>query len=224
MPRFVVLLTALCLAAGAQQPPQPATGPTPPPPTLAPTAPSFSPPPASAALLDDGQLDPRWFEAEIAFSQDNEVDYFWCKPGLDLTGHTLLLKDWEAPVMLHADRGPHDKARAVEITNLFPDMLWGGLSGVLYGKVAVSGTVGDLALVGRFVDVGAGSTKARLVQVFGSGESATWDLKIVDVQTGELLLAAHHRVCTKGVGNTLRDRLKAWSVTFGNRLLTRTVK
>ncbi len=212
MLRTVAFLAAACLLPGVQELPQPAAPP--------PAAPRSDPGP----LLDDGLLDPAWFGTSVPFTQTKTVDYFWSRPGLDLTGRILLLKPWDPPVQLHGDRKAEDQARSVEMTNRFPGMLWGALSGRLYGKAKVSHTEGDLVLIGRFVDVGAGSKKVRWLQLFGSGESATWDLKIVDLRTGELVLAAHHRAYTRGVKDTLPDRLQAWSGTFATLLATRAVK
>lgn len=212
MLRSATLLAFCCLLLRAQEPPRP--GPPPP----------AAPRPDRPPLLDDGLLDPAWFGTNVPFTQTEAVDYFWSRPGLNLRGHTLFLQPWEAPAPLQSDRNAGDQARSVEMTNRFPGILWGALSGLLYGKVKVSHTEGDLALVGRFVDVGAGSKRVQWLQLFGSGESATWDLKIVDLHTGELLLAAHHRTYTRGVKDTLPDRLQAWSGSFATLLAARAAR
>ncbi len=212
MLRSAAAFTACCFLLRAQEPHRPGV------------PPSQAIRPAPDPRLDDGLLDPAWFGSSVPFSQTDAVDYFWSKAGLDLAGHTLFLQPWEAPAPLQPDRGAPDQARSLEMTNRFPGMLWGALTGRLYGQVKVSHTEGDLALVGRFVDVGAGSSKVRRLQLFGTGESATWDLKIVDLRTGELVLAAHHRTYTRGVKDTLPDRLQAWSSTFAALLSTQALR
>ena len=63
--------------------------------------------------------------------------------------------------MLKPGRDGKDNAKATALTDSFPGMLRGALSGAFNGKAKVSRTEGDLELLGRFVDVNAGSKAAK---------------------------------------------------------------
>jgi hypothetical protein len=234
----LLLGSALCLVA--QETPKPEAAPaapaavvTAPPPepapiaAPAPTTPAAAPKPAApkAPLQDEGLLDPAWFGDGITFTKGNEVDYFWIKPGLDLTGRTILMKPWDDPAMLRKGRDGKDNAKATELTDSFPGMLRGALAGAFNGKAKVSRTEGDLALVGRFVDANAGSKAAKWLIGMGAGsETATWDLKILDPKTGELLMAIHHRSISGTAMSNIQDKLVKWADKFGTFVATRATK
>jgi hypothetical protein len=197
----------------------------------APAAPAAAPVAApklaapKAPLLDDGLLDPSWFGDNIAFTKGDEVDFFWIKPGLDLTGRTLFMKPWEDPAMLKKGRDGKDNAKATEITDSFPGMLRGALSGAFNGKTKVSRNEGDLTLTGRFVDANAGSKAAKWLIGLGAGsESATWDLKILDPKSGEVLLAVHHRAISGTAMSNIQDKLVKWADKFATFVATRAIK
>ncbi len=225
MPRATVLCVLISVWAAAQEaPPIPTpVPPTAPVPPVAPVVPRpYSPKPA---LLDDGLLDPSWFGEGVAFAKGDEVDYFWIRPGLDLGGHTLSMKPWDDPVMLRKGRDGKDNAKATELTDSFPGMLRGALTGAFNGRAKVSRTEGDLILVGRFVDANAGSKAAKWLVGFGAGsETATWDLKVLDPKTGETLLAVHHRVISGTAMSNIQDKLVKWADKFATFLATRAVK
>ncbi|WP_243287404.1 DUF4410 domain-containing protein [Geothrix terrae] len=241
MPRPLALLMGSALCLCAQEPP------TPPPaqaaptattpeaqPLAAPAAPPAAPapkpePPKPAApkapLQDNGLLDPAWFGDGTTFATGDDVDFFWIKPGLDLTGHTVFMKPWEDPAMLRKGRDGKDNAKATELTDSFPGMLRGALTGAVNGKAKVSRTEGDLTLVGRFVDANAGSKAAKWLIGLGAGsETATWDLKVVDTKTGELLLAVHHRSISGTAMSTIQDKLVKWADKFATFVAVRAVK
>ena len=71
--------------------------------------------------------------------------------------------------MLRKGRNGKDNAKATEITDSFPGMLRGALTGAFNGKAKVSRSEGDLSLVGRFVDANAGSKAAKWLVGFGAG-------------------------------------------------------
>jgi hypothetical protein len=168
-----------------------------------------------APLLDEGLLDPAWFGDGISFTKSDDVDYYWIKPGLNLAGHILFMKPWEDPAMLRKGRDGKDNAKATEITDSFPGMLRGALTGAFNGKAKVSRTEGDLTLVGRFVDANAGSKAAKWLVGFGAGsETATWDLKVVDTKTGDILLAVHHRAISGTAMSNIQDKLVKWADKF----------
>jgi hypothetical protein len=235
MSRSLALLLCASLGAFAQEPPKPeAMPPAQPPATPLPKAtpePKPDPAPApkaalpKAPLLDDGLLDPSWFGESPTFAKGEDVDFFWIKPGLDLGGHSIFMKPWEDPVMLRKGRDGKDNAKATELTDSFPGMLRGALTGAVNGKAKFSRTEGDLVLVGRFVDANAGSKAAKWLIGMGAGsETATWDLKVVDPKTGELLLAVHHRVISGTAMSTIQDKLVKWADKFATFLATRAVK
>jgi hypothetical protein len=190
-----------------------------------PAEPAPKPVAPKAPLLDDGLLDPSWFGDGIAFTRGEDVDYFWIKPGMDLGGRTVFMKPWEDPAMLRKGRDGKDNAKATEITDSFPGMLRGALAGAFSGKAKVSRTEGDLVLVGRFVDANAGSRAAKFWLGFGAGsETATWDLKLVDPKTGELLLAVHHRAVSGSALSSIQDKLVKWADKFATFLGSRAIK
>lgn len=175
--------------------------------------------------LDDGLLDPAWFGAGIPFTKGDEVDFYWIKPGLDLAGRTVHMRPWEDPTMLRKGRDGKDNAKATELTDTFPGMLRGALTGAVHGKVKWSRTEGDLALVGRFVDANAGSKAAKWLIGLGAGsETATWDLKILDPKTGEVLLAVHHRAISGTAMSTIQDKLVKWSDKFATFVAIRAIR
>lgn len=235
MSRTILMLALLCPGLGAQEPPKPE--PTPaavvaepaPAPVAVPAAtPTPAPAPASAVkapLLDEGLLDPAWFGNGITFTKGDDVDYFWSKPGLDLTGRIIHMKPWEDPAMLRKGRDGKDNAKATEITDSFPGMLRGALTGAFNGKAKVSRTEGDLVLMGRFVDANAGSKAAKWLIGLGAGsETATWDLKILDPKTGEVLLAVHHRAISGTAMSNIQDKLVKWADKFATFVAARAIK
>jgi Domain of unknown function (DUF4410) len=239
MSRTIALLAVLCLGLSSQEPPKPEPAPIPvvsePTPAPAPPiAPAAAPAPAPAStpapvvkapLQDEGLLDPAWFADGITFTKGDDVDYFWSKPGLDLTGRVLFMKPWEDPAMLRKGRDGKDNAKATEITDSFPGMLRGALTGAFNGKAKVSRTEGDLVLVGRFVDTNAGSKAAKFLLGFGAGsETATWDLKILEPKTGEVLLAVHHRAISGTAMSNIQDKLVKWADKFATFVAARAFK
>ena len=191
---------------------------------VAPAAPAAAPAPASAKL-DQGLLDPAWFGEGVSFVKGEDVDFFWIKPGVNLAGRVIRMAPWEDPVMLKPGRDGKDNAKATALTDSFPGMLRGALSGAFNGKAKVSRTEGDLELLGRFVDVNAGSKAAKWLIGLGAGsESATWDLKVVDPKTRELLLAIHHRAISGTAMTSIDDKLVKWADRFAAFLAQHALK
>jgi hypothetical protein len=188
-------------------------------------APTPAKPAAPLPLADNGLLDPAWFGGPVTFTKGDDVDYFWIKPGLDLAGHTIVMKPWDDPVILQKGRDGKDNAKAAELTDSFPGMLRGALTGAFNGKAKVSRTDGDLALTGRFVDANAGSKAAKWLIGFGAGsETATWDLKLVDQRSGELLMAIHHRAVSGTAMSNIQDKLVKWADKFATFVAGRALK
>lgn len=181
--------------------------------------------PAPVAKLDEGLLDPAWFGEGISFAKSDDVDFFWMKPGLDLNGRTIQMKAWDDPAMLKPKRDGKDNAVATRLTDAFPGILRGAIAGALTGKVKISRNEGDLDLVGRFVDANAGSRAAKFLVGWGAGsETATWDLKILDPKTKEVLLAIHHRCISGTALSTIDDKLVKWADKFAQFMAQRVVK
>ncbi len=245
MPRLTVLLCCMALGVSAQETPKPESSPAPvapstqtptpappPAPTLvAPPAPVAAPPKVNLApqpkpaFLDNGLLDPSWFGENLAFTKGDEVDFFWVKPGLNITGRVIAMKPWEDPTMLKPGRDGKDNAKATELTDSFPGMLRGALTGAFNGRAKVSRTDGDLILVGRFVDANTGSKAAKWLIGMGAGsETATWDLKILEPKTGELLLAVHHRAVSLTAMSNIQDKLVKWADKFATFMAAQTIR
>jgi len=239
MSRPALLSLSLAMSLAAQEAPKPEVPPTPaqpvaPEPTPAAPAPAPIPAPAPVPapapkkllpLMDEGLLDPNWFGSEITFSKHEEVDFFWVKPGLDLTGRVLLMKPWDDPVMLKKGRDGKDNAKATALTDTLPATLRGALSGALNGKAKVSRNEGDVEVLGRIVDCNAGSTAAKWLVGFGAGqENVTFDIKLVDAKTKELLAAIHHRTISGTNLSNIEGKLVKWADKFGQFMAQKIVK
>lgn len=141
-----------------------------------------------------------------------------------ILGSALCLAVQE-PATLRKGRDGKDNAKATELTDSFPGMLRGALTGAFNGRAKVSRTEGDLVLTGRFVDANAGSKAAKWLIGLGAGsETATWDLKIQDAKTGELLLAVHHRSISGTAMTSIQDKLVKWADKFAAFVASRAVK
>jgi hypothetical protein len=174
----------------------------------------------AAAQLDEGQLEPAWFGAgSMEFHKTENVDYLWVKPGFSLQGKTLWIKPWQEPVWLGGKRDGKDHAKAEELTELMPARLKGSLGAALGDGAKVSREEGDVVLEGRFVDVNAGSKMAKWMIGMGAGSAtATWDMKITDKATGELLAAVHHRSISGTHMSDIQDKVVKWIGEFGGAL------
>jgi hypothetical protein len=171
---------------------------------------AFAAPPRAAEeipknlMTDDGRLDVAWFGAQAPdfhrcegdrckLGKDEvSYDYLWVKPGFDLKGHTLLMKPWEAGAFRgDAKREPDEIKHGATITAGAVDELVKPLNKGYKGVATVSATEGDWVITARVVD-SAGP--------FGFGflrfSNTTYDLKINDKATGDLLLALHNRHIT----------------------------
>ncbi|HJV48427.1 MAG TPA: hypothetical protein VJ549_04035 [Geothrix sp.] len=171
-------------------------------------------------LLDHGLLDPAYFGIDGAQMKESKVaDYLWVKPGLNLKGHTLRVT-WEDPQWLNTNNDKLDLEVASRLTKTtLPQAFATAMAASLWGAAKVSFTEGDLILTGRIVMINARSSfwsQAR--------EVMTFDLKIVDAETRELLLACHHRfVCHPfrlgGKGKDLELRIPPFALEFSEYCL-----
>jgi len=203
----------------SQESQTPTAAAAPPTPAQVPAPATLGTQPIEFKVLDGGLLEQAWFGVAIDFRREKEIDFLWMKPGFNFSGRQIRLKTWEPPIMLIKERDEKDAQRAKELTYLFPIVLRSCLNNVLAGKVKFSSTEGELTLVGRFVSVNAGSDNAKFFVGFGAGSAtATWDLKIVDTTTNELLLALHHRCISGSAFSGIQDKLEKWSRKFAQYL------
>lgn len=167
----------------------------------------------AAGQLDKGLLDPTWFGQDVELHTSARLDYFWVKPGLSLKGARIQIEEWPDPVFLgpKANVDNKDSARAFELSGSMPHWIRGALSNALAGYAEVSKDDGDYVLSGRFVDVNAGNNVAKWMVGFGAGSAtATWDIKLTDKKTGELVAAIHHRSVSGTHMSDIDDKILKW--------------
>jgi hypothetical protein len=221
MPRWPVCLLAFSLPLLGQEP-TPTPAPTPPPaappvpepvpaPVPAPIPTPAPKPPGPQPLLDKGLMDPAWFGVDGAqFQSTRLADLLWAKEGASLKGRSGRVS-WEAPAWLRPESDALNRKAGGEHTANFPGYLLDALSKAFGETVKVSATEGDLRLVGRVVECNAkGSFLSYAV------ESVTYDLKLVDDKTGEVLFACHNRLLggLGKEGNGSRRRFLDWAEVF----------
>ncbi len=175
---------------------------------------------AGAQTLDDGLLDAAWFGVPgIEFRKTEEIDYLWVKQGFTIAGTSIRIDDWSDPELLMKKRDAKDSAKAVEITEQFPGLLKGSLLSSLAGMAKVSRKEGDLVLTGRIVDCNAGSKAAKWLVGMGAGAAAaTWDMKLTDAASGEVVLALHHRAISGTAMSEIDDKIIKWLEKLGEAL------
>ena len=179
--------------------------------------------PANAGrLLDEGTLDPAWFGGDREFRHADEIDYLWVKPGFALDGRKILFADWEAPQFLGEkaeDRDSKDKRLANDLTRNMPEIFGEAFRNAPAGKVTVVKSGGDLKVVGRIVDCSGGSAAAKFWVGMGAGSgNTTFDLKLIDSKSGEMVAAIHHRVVSGSNLSTTDSKLVKWVDEFAERL------
>ncbi len=169
---------------------------------------------AAGGGMDKGLLEPAWFgSTTIEFRTTEELDYFWVKPGFSIAGKTIRVEEWPDPVFLgpKAEVDGKDSARAFELAASMPGWIRGALTSALADTAKVSKDQGDIVLAGRFVDVNAGSRVAKFMVGFGAGSAtATWDMKLTDAKSGELLAAIHHRSVSGTQMSDIDDKILKW--------------
>ncbi len=225
----VALAALISIALVAQESPKvesvlpPVSNPTVAPAPAPPATPA--PKPQITETLDKGLLQMAWFGEKVPFVKGEDIDFYWIKPGVDLTGHTIVFKNWDDVVMLEKHRDGKDNSKATALTDAMPSQIRGAMAGAFGGKAKVSRTEGDLELIGRVVDCNAGSKAAKFMVGYGAGSATlTWDMKVVDAKTHELLMAVHHRVVSATFMSNLEDKVEKWSDKFARFLVQQTLK
>ncbi len=160
--------------------------------------------------LDDGRLEPAWFGPGVEFRTTSEIDYVWVKPGFSIKGKKLRVEKWPDPVFTGKDRRGRDAARAYELAENMPLRIRSVLRHTLEGTAQIVTEGGDQVLSGRLVDYVAKGTMGK------SNPQSTWDIKITDAGSGELLVAVHHRTLMSL--STVEERIDMWLEKFGKAL------
>ena len=162
---------------------------------------------------DEGRLESAWFGPSVVFQPSKALGLLWLKPGLDLQGRTLRLRTWEPAVWLAGKPQTKDQVQAVRMEgSLLPDLAKGLRRG-LKGALPVSLAEGDLMLLGRVVDVVGEPDDG--VSFGGSGIS--FDLKLVDGDSGELL-GAFHETLKSATVDGLAIQYSRWCEALGKQL------
>lgn len=137
--------------------------------------------------MDEGRLDPAWFGAAASLRTSRTLGFQWLRPGLDLKARSLRLKAWEAPAWLLGPRALKDQTFLQRVEPALPSALDRGLQRGLKGALPVSATGGDVQVVARVADaVGQSDDYMAMGSV-----TLSFDIKLVDGDTGELLAAFH---------------------------------
>jgi len=184
-----------------------------------PVAPVASAPAAAAVrpLLDHDLLDPTYFGIDGALMKKSKVvDFLWVKPGFSFKGRTLKVT-WEDPHWLYGNNDEADLEVAARFSKTtLPQGFSSAMATSLWPAAKVSLTEGDLILTGRIVMINARSSRWSFTK-----ESMTFDWKVLDAATQEVVLACHHRfiVATGGNGRgkrggDLEQRLPAFLLKF----------
>ena len=179
--------------------------------------------PASAGRqLDEGKLDTAWFGDDREFRKADEIDYLWVKPGFSLSGKKIQFAEWNEPKFLGekaGERDAKDKRLANNLTGDLPEIFAEAIRNGLAGTVTVVKSGGNVKAVGRIVDCTEGSTAAKFWVGMGAGSgSTTFDLKFIDVKSGELVAAIHHRVVSGTNLSTTDSKFVKWVDEFADRL------
>jgi hypothetical protein len=175
-------------------------------------------------VLDDGQLLESWFGVSVNFTSTENIDFLWIKPGLNLAGRQIWVRSWEKPLILRNGRDEKDTKQASELTYMFPLVLRNTLGPAFGSRVSLSGSRGDFTLIGRLVDSNAGSMNAKFFVWMGAGSStATWDLKLTDSKSNELVMAVHHRAVSGSAFTEVQDKIEKWCRKFAQYLGTTVV-
>lgn len=179
--------------------------------------------PATAGrILDEGKLDTAWYGNDREFREADEIDYLWVQPGFSLAGKEVHFAEWMEPELLGekaGERDAKDKRLAGNLTGDMPEIFAEAFRNGLAGTVTVVKSGGDVKVVGRIVDCTEGSAAAKFWVGMGAGSgSTTFDMKFIDVKSGELVAAIHHRVVSGSNLSTTDSKFVKWVDEFADRL------
>jgi hypothetical protein len=184
---------------------------------------ALPPVPAGAQkFLDEGKLDPAWFGGALEFREADEIDYLWVKPGFELDGARIRFEAWSEAQFLGekaGERDAKDKRLASDLTEEMPGYFAEAFKNALGGKVTVVESGGTVRAVGQIVDCTTGSTAAKFWVGMGAGSGATtFNLKLVDTASGEILAGIHHRVVSGTNLSTTESKLVDWIDEFAESI------
>ena len=179
-----------------------------------------------APAFDKGLLETSYFGGPREFREADEIDYLWVKEGFAIDGRVFQLAPWEAPTLLDGGRDGEDRRLATEISAGMQRLLLDAVARGWRGKASASLEAGDVRVEGRIVDCSRGNDAAKILIGFGAGSgNTTFDLKMIDARTGELLVAMHHRVVSgtswSSTESKLAGWLEDWAESVGKRGFTR---
>jgi hypothetical protein len=169
--------------------------------------------------LDEGTLVIDWFDedADLEFRETDNVDYLWVSDDFSvkaLEDRKLHFPDWPEPEFIGEDaeeRDNDDMSLARRMNRLMPQYFHDAFDIAWDGRVDTSFYEGDVQVTGRITDCSTGSVGAKMFIGFGAGAGfTTIDLKMVETQTGELLLALHHRVVSGTEMSTTESKFSKW--------------
>lgn len=173
---------------------------------------------AQSMTFDEGRLDPAWFGPSAILQPSKVLGFQWLKPGLALQGRTLQLTSWEPPAWLVGRRSAKDRTFLGSIEADLPSRLEKGIRRGLKEALLIGAKAGDLRLVARVVDAeGVGDDYMAM-----GSFSLSFDMKLLDAATGELLGAFHERL--KGPSpERVIQLFEAWCANLGRHLATAAV-
>jgi len=173
---------------------------------------------AQSMTFDEGRLDPAWFGPSAVLQPSKTQGFQWLKPGLALQGRALQLTSWEPPAWLVGRRSAKDRTFLESIQADLPPRQEKGLRRGLKETLAVATEGGDLSLVARVVDAeGVGDDYMAM-----GSFSLSFDMKLLDAATGELLGAFHESL--KGPSpERVIQLFEAWCANLGRHLATAAV-
>ncbi len=151
------------------------------------------PPAASQERLDGGLLEPEWFGPGPVWSRDKRVDYFWEMPGVKLDPPILYLSPWEEPRFL-SERDALDYASGWAAAEYLQNLLRARLAETPGLRLATSPDQTPYHVSGRIVEASHIRQGAQATFLWAAGlPTFTWDFKVLDLRSGEVILASHHR-------------------------------
>jgi hypothetical protein len=168
---------------------------------------------AQAEGLDEGRLQPSWFGAGVVFQPSKALGFQWLKPGLDLHRRSLRLKGWEPSTWILGPRALKDRLLMLRMERRLGSDLERGLRRGLKGALSLSAAAGDVVIVGQLVDA-LGEEDGAITP---STSLVSFDVKLVDGDTGELLGAFHQTLMGMGQEN-LSGQFGRWCEDLGRLL------
>jgi hypothetical protein len=164
--------------------------------------------------FDEGRLDPAWFAGVGEFHATGDLDYLWVHRDFTFDQQRIHFADWPEPVFRGEDadgRDRDDRRLAEQLNAVFPGMWSEAFENAFRDRVTVTADRPTLRVEGRIVDCSTGSAAAKWLVGMGAGAgSIAFDLKFVDVETGELRAAIHHRVVSGTNYSTTDSKLARW--------------